>query len=85
MRLLSSLLVVCFAGCSGSEAVQSDDVARRLHETVPLIDGHNDLPGQYRDLSNQFSSLDIAKSQPEIMTDIPRLREGGSHRPGAHG
>ena len=76
MRLLS-FLMVGFVGCSGSEAVQSEDVARRSHETVPLIDGHNDLPGQYRDLSNQFSSLDIAKTQPDIMTDIPRLREGG--------
>ncbi len=74
---LLSFPLVGFAGCSGSQAVQSEDVARRLHETVPLIDGHNDLPGQYRDLSNQFSSLDIAKSQPDIMTDIPRLREGG--------
>ena len=62
MRVLSFLLVVGFVGCSGSEVVQPEDVARRLHETVPLIDGHNDLPGQYRDLSNQFSSLDIAKS-----------------------
>ena len=45
---------------------------------VPLIDGHNDLPGQYREeVNRRMSELDIAESQAELHTDIARLREGG--------
>ncbi len=52
--------------------------AARLHRQTPLIDGHNDLPGRYRETVNRrFSELDISKSQPHLMTDIPRLRAGG--------
>ena len=81
--LLLSLLLFDFSfGCGTSvpEAVeaQAQDDARRLHGEVPLIDGHNDLPGQYReDVNRQISELDIAKSQAQIHTDIARLREGG--------
>ena len=57
---------------------QEQDRARRLHEEVPLIDGHNDLPGQYREeVNRRMSELDIAVSQAELHTDIARLREGG--------
>ena len=52
--------------------------ARELHRQVPLIDGHNDLPWQYRKrFQRAVSNLDIAQPQPSLMTDIPRLREGG--------
>ncbi len=55
-----------------------DDAARRLHRRGPLIDGHNDLPWHYLDkVKRKFSQLDVAESQPQLMTDIPRLREGG--------
>ena len=44
---------------------------------TPLIDGHNDLPMAMRENSfYDFAACDIAKPQPELMTDIPRLREG---------
>jgi len=60
------------------DASASTDAVRRLHEETPLIDGHNDLPGKYRENVNlQFSELDIATNQPQLMTDIPRLRAGG--------
>lgn len=60
------------------DAPSSDDEVRRLHRQVPLIDGHNDLPWQYRErVDRQFSELDVSKPQPQLMTDIPRLREGG--------
>lgn len=69
-------LLACEAPAPSVEA-QEDD-ARRLHEEVPLIDGHNDLPGQYREeVNRKFSELDIASEQPKLHTDIPRLREGG--------
>lgn len=58
--------------------VQVTDKARRLHDSCFLFDGHNDLPWQYRDKGMpSFEKLDIAKSQPDLHTDIPRLREGG--------
>jgi membrane dipeptidase len=55
--------------------------ARRLLKQVPLIDGHNDVPWQYRKrTSNDFSALDLAHDtaglQPAMHTDIPRLRTG---------
>jgi membrane dipeptidase len=56
-------------------------VARRLLRQVPLIDGHNDVPWQYRKRSNDFSALDLAHDTssltPPMHTDIPRLRAGG--------
>jgi len=74
--------LACGFGCGGtvphSVEAQDEDDARRLHGEVPLIDGHNDLPGQYREnVNRQFSELDIEQAQPQIHTDIPRLREGG--------
>ena len=52
--------------------------ARRLHKNSPLIDGHNDLPWQYRRRAGRvLSKIDIARSQPELHTDIRRLRDGG--------
>ena len=54
--------------------------AKALHRGTPLIDGHNDLPWQYRlRAQNAISGIDIANRQEEIglHTDIPRLREGG--------
>ena len=64
--------------------------ALRLHRAVPMIDGHNDLPWKLRTLGTgaedsmairrpnfSWDSLDISRSQPKLMTDIPRLRAGG--------
>jgi membrane dipeptidase len=54
---------------------------RQLLREAPLIDGHNDLPWQYRKRSNDFSAIDLArdtgKLTPPLVTDIPRLRLGG--------
>jgi membrane dipeptidase len=52
--------------------------ARALHDKIPLIDGHNDLPWQYRKVADRaLSKIDISQNQPGLHTDIPRLREGG--------
>jgi membrane dipeptidase len=68
------LLSLAAAGC----AAEAQDPAAKLHKSVPLIDGHNDLPWEYRESVNRkFSKLDVSKPQPQLMTDIPRLREGG--------
>lgn len=56
--------------------------AIQVLERVPLIDGHNDLPGQYRRrVDYKFSALDLFDTTqnddgPMVHTDIPRLREG---------
>jgi membrane dipeptidase len=58
--------------------VKLTDEALRIHREAIVIDGHNDLPWQYRlkaDLS--FQNLDISRPQKGIHTDIPRLKQGG--------
>jgi membrane dipeptidase len=54
------------------------DEAEELHRSCLLIDGHNDLPWELRERGSvDFSKLDISQLQPELHTDIPRLRKGG--------
>ncbi len=55
--------------------------ARRILTEVPLIDGHNDLPWQYRQrVRNHLDRIDLAHSTAALPkplhTDIPRLRAG---------
>src|SRR2546425_9340224 len=49
--------------------------AIRILSTVPLIDGHNDIPDAVRERGGP-DSVNLAVSQPKLMTDIPRLRAG---------
>ncbi|MGV3518344.1 dipeptidase [Luteitalea sp.] len=45
--------------------------------TSPIIDGHNDLPWEMRQRAKyDFDRIDIAAPQPQLMTDLPRLRQG---------
>jgi membrane dipeptidase len=55
--------------------------ARAMLRETPLIDGHNDLPWQYRKrVDNHLERIDLAsdtsKLDPPMHTDIPRLRAG---------
>ncbi|MCC5925086.1 MAG: dipeptidase [Bacteroidetes bacterium] len=56
------------------------DQAIRILESVPLIDGHNDVPIQYRMRADyKFDLLDFMNTTSlnrMMHTDIPRLREG---------
>lgn len=54
------------------------EAALKIHHDAILIDGHNDLPYQFR-YRNDFSfrTFDIARAQPLLHTDIPRLKKGG--------
>jgi membrane dipeptidase len=74
---LAALLVLGMTALSA----QSDFLARAraLHKTSLLVDGHNDYPWALRehDPARDLDKLDIRKPQPAIMTDIPRLKEGG--------
>src|SRR5436309_3913081 len=51
------------------------DSAVRILRTVPLIDGHNDIPDAIREHGG-LDSVNFAVPQPKLMTDIPRLRAG---------
>jgi membrane dipeptidase len=58
--------------------VQLTDDALRIHREAILIDGHNDLPWQFRQKSDlSFQNIDLTRPQPRLHTDIPRLRKGG--------
>ena len=70
---------VLLAGAGIHAQINFVDRARELHAEVPLIDGHNDFPWALREhnAGRDLEQLDIRVPQPGIMTDIPRLREGG--------
>ncbi len=56
--------------------------ARKILAAVPLIDGHNDLPWEYRQrVQNHLDRIDLqgdtSKFEKPMHTDIPRLRQGG--------
>lgn len=46
-----------------------------LIKTVPLIDGHNDLPDAIRERGG-LDSVDLAQPQPKLMSDLAKLRAG---------
>src|SRR4029453_5006492 len=50
-----------------------------LHRQMPLIDGHTDYPWGFRGLGQgrDLKKAEIRKPVPALMTDIPRLRQGG--------
>src|SRR5437870_3828469 len=60
------------------EPVKLTDEALRIHRDAIVIDGHNDLPYQFREKKDlSFQRIDISKPQMKLHTDIPRLRQGG--------
>jgi membrane dipeptidase len=60
------------------EPVKLTDEALRIHAEAILVDGHNDLPWQFREKGDlSFRKIDLNKPQKELQTDIPRLVKGG--------
>ena len=89
IRLLNGLLLASLAlpACASEndhaeEHNSTRQQAIELLESTPLIDGHNDLPWQYRDrVDNRLEAVDITRDTREVEprplhTDIPRLRAG---------
>ncbi len=74
-----ALCAVLLVFPSNSQTVQQSDLYRvravAILRTVPLIDGHNDLADAIRERGG-LDSVNLAVSQPKLMTDIPRLRSG---------
>jgi membrane dipeptidase len=42
-----------------------------------VVDGHNDLPWALRQSGYDLDAVDVARAQPQLHTDLPRLRAGG--------
>lgn len=58
-------------------SVEVTEAALRLHRDALVFDGHNDLPYQFRERKDLlFRATDLARPQPKMHTDIPRLRQG---------
>ena len=59
------------------QADPSEARAREILRDAPLIDGHNDLAYALRERAGlRTSTVDLRESQPDLDTDIPRLRLG---------
>lgn len=53
-------------------------LARAIHDTLPVVDGHNDLPWEIRTRANRsVTAADPRGHLDGYHTDFPRLRRGG--------
>ena len=80
--LAAALLFCMTTALSSAEKPDANlRTVRKILQEVPLIDGHNDVPWQYRKRKAGFDEVDLAsdtrKLRPPMVTDIPRLRTGG--------
>lgn len=75
IRPLSLVVAVSFASTALLAAQDYRREAVRMLRGVPLIDGHNDIPDALRERGG-VDSVNLAVSQPTLMTDITRLRSG---------
>lgn len=77
--LMSPFATACANDASASAPPEAKHLA--LLREVPLIDGHNDLPWQFRKLGNDLAVVDLRRGTHQLKnpwaTDIPRLRAGG--------
>ncbi len=87
----AAVMAVLLLAAAGPGAAQTDPGAAgqalparvaRILAATPLIDGHNDLPENFKErVDDHLDRLDIAgdtsKLAEPLHTDIPRLRRGG--------
>ena len=61
-----------------SPGSQRIDEVRKILGEVPVIDGHNDLPWQYRKKGNDLNAIDLRQntSKQRLVTDCARLHAG---------
>ena len=76
MRKLLALSLVLLSSGAALSAQDYRAQALRILQSVPLIDGHNDIPDAIRERGG-LDSVDLAIDQPRLHTDIRRLRAGG--------
>ncbi|MCB9699596.1 MAG: membrane dipeptidase [Alphaproteobacteria bacterium] len=78
------MLVLALGVAHAAPAADDEALRRRVDKILaktPLIDGHNDVPWQFRERAGlQVDALrldaDTSQLDPPMMTDLPRLREG---------
>lgn len=78
------LVTACGAGAFAQDRPSTEvnpttnvsEKARAIHSRGYVFDGHNDLPWEIRKAPKRFDEWDIRKSQPQLHTDIDRLRKG---------
>ena len=76
--LLSATLAMADEPKINPKDIVLTEKAKAIHQRGILIDGHNDLPWALRTRDGlEFRSVDIARPQPTMHTDLIRLREGG--------
>jgi membrane dipeptidase len=83
----TALLAVAFLAAAPAVGAEAADEAHRLQAVreilaeVPLIDGHNDVPWQYRTRAdNHLDRIDFNDTrslEPPMHTDLVRLRASG--------
>src|ERR1700689_883047 len=80
-----ALVIACNMPAQSSTNSFAPDPARlqivqRILQESPLIDGHNDLPWEFRKLcTNQLDAIDLTRDTTPmgLATDLPRLKAGG--------
>lgn len=66
------------AGEQSHGEITLSEEAVRIHREALVLDGHNDMPGNILDKKlNSRPGFTLYDDQPELQTDIPRLRKGG--------
>jgi membrane dipeptidase len=79
--LVGLIVAMSLNSTVGAADAKHLETVREILREVPLIDGHNDVPWQYRRRETNFTGIDLAQStaelKPTMHTDIPRLRAGG--------
>jgi membrane dipeptidase len=73
--LACSSTIVLHANAQAGAAPDYRAQAIQILRTVPLIDGHNDIPDAIRGRGG-VDSVDFSATQLGLMTDIPKLRDG---------
>lgn len=77
---ISTLMIGCGSLSAQTDSDDHRQQAIEILESVPLFDGHNDAPWQYRNrVGYKFSELDFydtTQLENPMHTDIPRLRDG---------
>lgn len=83
--VLLGVLLLHLSGCatSAQQHSESEELYRQtvnILESVPLIDGHNDIPWQYHTrVGHRLTAIDLmdtSAENPPIHTDLQRLSEG---------
>ena len=88
MRVAAGVICAAVCSCLATSTVAKSptgedarEKAIEILEAVPLIDGHNDVPWQYRQrVDNRIDEIDLdgdtSELDPPMHTDLDRLREG---------